>query len=240
MNESIITPHGTELLDRPDADPRLVRRNLADLVKANRWLGGHRALSLALRRTLGDLPGGTRLTLLDIGTGSGDLPAYCRAWGRTRDLTITPVGLERVPAAARIAAGSGLATFIGCASAFPVRSKSVDIVLVSQVVHHFNRDAAVELLRWCDRFARRAVIMVDLRRSRMAAAAFHVGSRILGFAPITIDDGLTSIERGLTLEEARRLLSDAGVPATVTPVVPYRLIATWTPLEQHQEQACGP
>jgi hypothetical protein len=108
------------------------------------------------------------------------------------------------------------------------------------VVHHFNRDAAVELLRWCDRFARRAVIMVDLRRSRMAAAAFHVGSQILGFAPITIDDGLTSIERGLTPEECRRLLSDAGVPATVTPVVPYRLIATWTPLEQRQEQACGP
>lgn len=238
MSESLITPHGTELLDRPDAEPNLVRRNLADLSKANRWLGGRRALSVALRQTLGSLPRETRLTLLDIGTGSGDLPAYCRTWGRTRGLTISPVGLERVPAAARIAAGSGLATFIGCASAFPIRPKSVDIVLVSQVVHHFNRDAAVELLSRCDRFARRAVIMVELTRSRVAAAAFQVASRILGFDQITIEDGLTSIERGLTLREARSLLSDAGVPATVTAVVPYRLIATWTPLGQGREQAC--
>ena len=238
MSESIIASHGSELLDHPDADPREVRRNLADLAKANRWLGGRRALALGLRRTLADIPRGTRLTLLDIGTGSGDLPAYCRSWGRTRGLTIDPVGLERVPAAARIAAGNGLATFIGCATAFPVRSKSVDIVLVSQVVHHFNRDAAAELLGWCDRFARRAVIMVELRRSRMAAAAFQVGSRMLGFHPITIQDGLTSIERGLTASEARHLLSDAGVVATVTPVAPYRLIATWTPLDQRQERAC--
>lgn len=238
MTESLIAAHGRELLDHPDADPRLVRRNLADLVKANRWLGGRRALSLGLRRTLGHLPAGTRLTLLDIGTGSGDLPAYCRTWARARGLTINPVGLERIPAAARVAAGSGLATFIGCASAFPVRPKSVDIVLVSQVVHHFNRDAAVELLRWCDRFARRAVIMVDLRRSRMAAAGFKIGSRILGFAPVTIDDGLTSIERGLTTNEARAMLADAGVSAVVTRVAPYRLIATWSPRERQQERIC--
>jgi len=148
------------------------------------------------------------------------------------------MGLERIPAAARIAAGGGLATFIGCASAFPVRPKSVDIVLVSQVVHHFHRDAAVELLRWCDRFARRAVIMVELVRSRMAAAAFQVGSRALGFDPMTIEDGLTSIERGLTASEVRNLLSDAGVSGRVTRVAPYRLIATWTPAAQRQERAC--
>lgn len=238
MSESLIAPHGRELLDRPDADPHLVRRNLADIAKANRWLGGRRALSLGLQRTVGHLPAGTRLTLLDIGTGSGDLPAFCRTWARARGLTIDPVGLERIPAAARIAAGNGLATFIGCASAFPVRPKSVDIVLVSQVVHHFNRDAAVELLRWCDRFARRAVIMVELLRSRMAAAAYQVGSRILGFAPVTIDDGLTSIERGLTANEARALLADAGVSAAVTRVAPYRLVATWSPLVRHQERVC--
>ncbi len=238
MSESLITPHGKELLDQPDADPHLVRRNLADIAKANRWLGGRRALSLGLERTVGHLPAGTGLTLLDIGTGGGDLSAYCRTWAQARGLTINPVGLERIPAAARIAAGNGLATFIGCASAFPVRPKSVDIVLVSQVVHHFDRDAAAELLQWCDRFARRAVIMVELLRSRTAAAAYQVGSRILGFARVTIDDGLTSIERGLTVNEARALLADAGVSAAVTRVAPYRLIATWTPLGRQQERVC--
>ena len=94
------------------------------------------------------------------------------------------------------------------------------------------------LLQWCDRFARRAVIMVELLRSRTAAAAYQVGSRILGFARVTIDDGLTSIERGLTANEARALLADAGVSATVTRVAPYRLIATWTPRVRQQERVC--
>lgn len=240
MNESILATHGSELLDQPDADPQLVRRNLVDIAKANRWLGGRRALSLGLRQSLRDVPKGTRLTLLDIGTGSGDLPGHCRTWSRTRGLSIRSVGLERIPAAARVAAEGGLATFVGCASAFPIRSKSVDIVLVSQVVHHFNRDAGVELLRRCDRFARRAVIMVELLRSRMAAAAYQVASRVLGFAPVTIDDGLTSIRRGLTADEVRAMLNQAGVSGTVTRVAPYRLIATWTPrTETESEYANG-
>ena len=227
MTASLITTRGTELLDRPDADPRLVEVNLRNIARANRWLGGRRALAWGLHRLQRHLPRGSRLSLLDIGTGYGDLPLYAARWGRRHGLDIVPIGLERIPVAARIAAANGLPTMLGCASAFPVRPKSVDLVLVSQVVHHFTRDAAAELLRACDRLARRAVIVVDLLRSRAAALGFHLGGRLLAFDGTTMADGLTSIERGLSAPELAAVLRAAGVTGQVRRVAPFRLVATW-------------
>lgn len=229
-----MTPHsvpasGTELLDQPDADPDLVRINLRDIARANRWLGGRHALSVGLRRALHDVAPGTRLTLLDVGTASGDLPSYCSTWGARRGLTFTSVGLERVPAAARVAAEDGLGAFVGCASALPIGPKSVDVVLISQVVHHFAHDEAISLLRASDTVARRAVIVVDLERSKMAKAAFRIACRVLRFAPVSRLDGLTSIDRGLTTDTARALFADAGIAANIDEVAPYRVIATWSP-----------
>ena len=232
MTQSPITDVGTELLDDPGADPELVETNVQDMARANRWLGGRRALHYGLHRALGSTLPGTALTLLDIGTGAGDLPAAVVGWGDARDLRITPMGLERVPAAARFAARRGLPTFVGCATAFPVRPKSVDIVLVSQVVHHFRRSAAVELLQACDGFARKAVIIVDLQRSVVARAGFWLGAHALRFNSTTVEDGLTSIRRGLTTREAQDLVAAAGVPGEVISVAPYRLVVVWHPVRR--------
>ncbi len=232
MKQSLIADLGAELLDDPEADPELVETNVRNIALANRWLGGRRALHHGLRRALEPVVRGTELTLLDIGTGAGDLPAAVVAWGRRRGLRIVPLGLERVRAAARFAAAQGLPTFMACASAFPLRPKSVDIVLVSQVVHHFHRAAAVELLRDCDRLARKAVIMVDLKRSRVAQVAFWLGAQALGFDPTTVQDGLTSIQRGFTPTEVQDLIESAGVSAEVASVAPYRLVAVWNPGQQ--------
>jgi len=225
---SLLAKEGRELLDLPDADPDLVRLNLQDIAQANRWLGGRRALSVGLHTVLDRTPSGTHLTLLDIGTGSGDLPAFCRSWGARRGIDITTLGLDRIPSAAKMASANGLGTVVGCAGAFPIRPKSVDVVLISQVVHHFHRAAAVDLLRACDSFARRAVVVVELARSTMAKAAFRLAARLMRFEEVTVADGLTSIDRGYTTDSAQALLTEAGIVGNVQQVVPYRLVMTWT------------
>ena len=65
---------GDELLDDPAADPRTVEASLRDIAVANRWLGGTAAALHGIARVLGDLPRGSRVTLLEIGRGpSGGL-----------------------------------------------------------------------------------------------------------------------------------------------------------------------
>jgi hypothetical protein len=220
---------GTELLDDPRGSPALVRASLHNIARSNRWFGGTAALCWGLGRVLRGLAPGTRLTLLDIGSGLGDVPRAAAAWAARRGIELVPMGLERHPEAARLAVGRGLPTMIGCAGAPPVSRKSVDIVSVCMLAHHFEPESVVELFRTCDALARRAVVVADLRRTPLAKAAFWCGARLLRFDPITAADGLTSIRRGFSPGELTALLRRAGVSGRVARRPGWRLVATWTP-----------
>jgi 2-polyprenyl-3-methyl-5-hydroxy-6-metoxy-1,4-benzoquinol methylase len=224
-----IAPIGTELLDDPAADPVLAIESLRNITRSNKWFGGAAAVRFGLGRVLEDVARGATVSLLDIGTGAGDLPSAARRWAERRGLRLVPVGLERSRVAARLAHRTGVPCAVACAGMPPVGDKSVDIVLVSQVVHHLEAASAVRLLRTCDRLARRAVIVADLRRGRLGRIAFWVGARTLRFDPVTVADGMTSIRRGYTISELRALLAKAGVRGTVTRRPGYRLVAIWRP-----------
>ena len=229
MVELSTSPIGAELLDDPAADPATVTKSLRNIARANRWFGGSAAVRFGLARTLEGTPRGQALSLLDLGTGMGDLPRVARSWGVRRGIEITPVGLELNRAAATLARHHGLATAVACAGTPPVREKGVDIVLVSQVAHHLSPESVVHLIQTCDRVARRAVIIADLHRHALAAPAFWCGARLLGFDPVTLTDGVTSIRRGFRRAELINLLTLAGVSGEVTCRPGFRLVATWVP-----------
>ncbi len=231
MEPLTIAPIGTELLDDPAADPALAAESFRNISRSNRWFGGAAAMRYGLRRALGGVGPDATLSLLDLGTGAGDLPQAARRWAARRGVRLVPMGLERSRVAAGIAQGAGVPCAVACAGAPPVRDKSVDVVLVSQVVHHLDRESAVRLLRTCDRLARRAVIITDLRRGALGRAAFWVGARALRFDPVTLADGMTSIRRGYTLSELRTMLAKAGVRGIVARRPGYRLVAVWRPAE---------
>jgi SAM-dependent methyltransferase len=220
---------GTELLDHPGGSPAVVEASLNNIARSNRWFGGTAALCWGLGRVLRGLAPGTRVTLLDLGSGLGDVPRAAAAWAARRGIHLVPMGLERHPVAARLAVGGGLPTVVGCAGAPPVSQKSVDVVSVCMLAHHFEPDSVVELFRTCERLARRAVVIADLRRAPLAEAAFWCGARLLRFDPVTARDGLTSIRRGFTVAELAALLRRAGVPGEVTRRPGWRLVATWAP-----------
>lgn len=224
-----ITSIGTELLDDPKADPATVAESLHNIARANRWFGGAAAVRYGLRRTLGDVPPGATLSLLDLGTGLGDLPGAAARWAAARQIRLVAVGIELNRIAARLARKAGVPTALACAGAPPIRDKSVDIVLVSQVAHHLTEDSVVRLLRTCERLARRAVIVADLRRDRLAVPAFWCGARLLGFDPVTRGDGMTSIRRGFSRRQLLHLMDRAGIEGRVDRRLGFRLVATWIP-----------
>lgn len=215
---------GTELLDDPAADPIAVRTSLGNIARANRIFGGTAAVLYGLDRLLATGPL-ARLTLLDVGTGAGDIPRAARAWGAARGIGVQGVGLERLPPAARLAREGGLPMAIGCATVLPFRTRSIDVVTVSQVLHHFDAEAAVGLLAEAARVARRGVVVADLLRSQTAATLFGVGARLLGFDPHTIADGLTSVGRGYVPDELEALCRRARIRVTVTVRPGWRVVA---------------
>ena len=218
---------GVELLDDPDAEPALVCESLRNIGRANRWFGGAAAVRFGLGRALSDAPAGQQLTLLDVGTGLGDLPRMVVQWAGVRGIAIRPIGLERHAAAARLATRLGLPTIIGDGVALPFPAGSIDLVLLSQVAHHFAPTGIVHLLRECQRVARRAVIVADLRRSPLAAVGFRMAGTVLGFDRETVRDGITSLRRGFTPASLGVLLREAGLPAPVARRPGSRLVAVW-------------
>jgi SAM-dependent methyltransferase len=223
------SPVGTELLDDPGADPAIVAESLRNISRSNRWFGGTSAVRYGLSRVLAGVPRGSRLTLLDLGTGSGDLPRRAAAWAARREVRLRSTGLELSRVAAGLARAGGVPCMVGCAGSPPLREKSVDLVLASQLLHHLAPDSAVRLLRTCDRLARLGVVIADLRRGRLAPIAFRIGAAALRFDRYTLVDGLTSIRRGYTAGELRALLAAAGLDAQVSRRPMYRLVATWRP-----------
>lgn len=201
-----------------------MRASLLHIARANRWFGGRSAALWGLRRALRGVAPGTRLVLLDIGTGAGDLPRAAAAWARRRGFRLDVYGLERSTVAAALSRGNGVPSILADAGALPIRPRSVDVVLLSQVAHHFAPDSAAVLFRSCHSIARRALVVADLRRSRMAAAAFAIGARALRFDAVTRGDGHTSIRRGYSRDELAALLPAA---AEVVRRPGWRLVAVW-------------
>jgi predicted nicotinamide N-methyase len=220
-------PPGDELLDHPDADPKIVRESLHHISRSNRWFGGWWAVRRGLARLCAGLPRGTELTLLDLGTGSGDLPALASSWAAARGWRLRSIGLEQHRTAARLAGERGIPTLLALVPEIPARTGSVDIVLASQLLHHLAPAAIVALCREASRVARRGVVVADLRRSSLALAGFWAGSRLLGFDQVTRADGFTSVRRGFTSEVLAAQLAAGGIRAKVERSPGFRLVATW-------------
>ena len=220
---------GVEVLDDPAADPALVRAELRDLRRINALFGGTRAVVGALVPLFRASPG-ARWTLLDVGTGSGDIPLALRRAAAVHGVTLTLFGLERIPSAAGAARAAGLAAVLGDGGALPFPDRSVDIVIASQVLHHFSAEIATRWIAGFDRVARRAVVLADLRRSRAAMAGLWLASLALRLHPATRHDGVLSLRRGYTVAEFAGLIERAGVRAPVRRRAIARLVASWAPV----------
>ena len=237
MTRLSTSPTGTELLDDVTADPRVVEESLGNIARANRWFGGLAAVRHGLARLLEGRTG--PVSLVDVGTGAGDIPRMARGWCERHGMTLRAFGLERHPAAARMAKEGGLQTSIGCGGSLPLRDAGVDLVVLSQVAHHLDPDSCVAVFRECNRVARIGVIVADLHRSVAAQAGFWVASHALGFDRVTRVDGMTSLRRGFTAETLTRLLQRTGVDARVERRPGFRLVATWNKAMGPQHRTIG-
>ena len=220
------SPIGAELLDRPDADPAAVRLSLQNIARANALFGGWSALRWGLRHLLDGLAPAT-VTLLDIGTGAGDLPRRAERWALRRAIRLRAIGVERHPAAAILAAESGLPTILGCGSAIPLRDGGVDIVTLSQVAHHLAPEALATVAREMTRVARIGVVLADLRPAPWAGIGYRVAGALLGFDRYTVEDGITSLRRGYSRDSLAQQLAVAGITPRIAVRLAPRIVAVW-------------
>ena len=105
----------------------------------------------------------------------------------------------------------------------------MDIVCVSQVLHHLPREVAVRWIAGVDRIARVAVVLADLHRTWPAMLGLWLVSFVMRLHPATRHDGVLSLRRGYTKAELTGMLREAGVNGLAYYAPIARIAAVWEP-----------
>jgi SAM-dependent methyltransferase len=232
---ALLTPrrrYGQEYLDDPAVGARVTERSMGDVARSNALFGGAHAVLAELDDLFRASAASTgSFSLLDVGTGLGDIPAHVRARAAQQGVTVGTVGLDTSEVLALAAHDASLPVLRADARRLPIADRAFDVVLCSQVLHHFRRDDGIALLRELDRVARRRVIVSDIRRSWVAAAGIWLASWPLRFHPVSRHDGVVSVLRGFTLDELGVLVRTAvGVTPRVRRHRGFRVTASWAPI----------
>jgi SAM-dependent methyltransferase len=209
-----------ELMDRPDAAVAELRRSLGDLRAVNRWLGGSRALLRLVGPMLGEVAD-RPVRILDVATGSGDIPVALVRWAARRgerlEVTATDLHPATLEAARAHTAGHpGIRVVAGDALRLPFADDAFHVATCCTALHHFSDDDAVHALSELRRVATRGIVVLDLRRSRAAMLGVSLlASTVWRGHPITRHDGPVSVRGAFTAAELRDLARRAGIEAPV-------------------------
>jgi SAM-dependent methyltransferase len=213
-------------LDSSALDPAVARATLRDIALANRLFGGIAAVRFGVGRVLAGIAR-RDLVLADVGAGGADILHAVSRSLRCRGYRVQTVALDFHMEAARMAQDAGQGAIRADAFQLPLAGRSVDIVIASQLLHHYGRDSAAVLLAELQRVARVGVVVADLRRTRVAGWGIWIAATVLGFHSVSRTDGVLSVRRGFTTAELAALCQRAGQPATVRRRPGFRLVAYW-------------
>lgn len=198
-------PEHPEIMDRPQPVTPELRVNLANLASVNARFGSHRLV----RRFVGAwLNPGRCYRVLDLCTGSGDIPRLMVDWARSRDIVLRIDAVDANPATLEIA--TGLSTgypeirYIAADVLRYAPEESYDFVCCTLALHHFGEADAVRLLRRCRELSDHYVLVSDLERSpltTLSAWALPLFYR----EEMTLADGRLSAQRAFSFREFAEL-----------------------------------
>ena len=205
-------PAEPELMDRPQPVTPELASDLENLRQLNRYFGSYALIEHFLQRWL--LPD-VRMRILDLATGSGDIPRLVVDYARKVGAAVTVNAIDQQPSTLEIArdlsAGYPEINFLeGDVLLFGGEDSSYDLVLCSLALHHFAEADAVRLLVRCRELSSKYVLVSDLRRGLLATIGVYLLTALIFRDPMTRTDGRLSAARAFSFGEFNSLAQRAG------------------------------
>lgn len=201
-------PEWMDIADR--ATPEL-EKDLVNLESLNRRFG---AQHLVLGYLAPAIERGQPLRILDLGTGGADIPRAIVASARSAGCPVLVTAVDRQEPTLQIAESFSRgfpeirlvrADILDFSEPIPF-----DIVMCNLVLHHLGESDAIRLLRRCRELTRGAVLITDLRRSRLAEACIIAVTSLFYREPMTRHDAKLSAARAFSFAELGKLAVAAG------------------------------
>ena len=235
FNFSLVPPQRNreELLDLHAGSRDEVLRSLRDIARINTFLGGTQlSINAVFKMLENSQTTSASASVLDIGTGIGDIPFQLQRKAGRRNWKIQTFGLDINARHLEIAneelpREAGVLLLQGDAFRLPFADKSLDIIHSSLFLHHFRAREIQQLLREFSRVAKIGWVMNDLERHGLPLWFFRTTWPIFARSYITRLDGTASIRRAYTLSEMRKITRDFS-GTKVERKFPFRLCISWT------------
>jgi len=211
-----------EFLDSADCDPQLAYTSFRFMRLVNRFAGGTQAVRNFLAGEMCKYDLNRPMRVLDIGSGTCDIPLAVTKWAQKKSHRIEFTCIEINETALKMAAENIRKS--DCDS-IELRNEDIlefhpqqrfDYAIGSMFFHHFKDDQVLEIIEKLRLYVLKGVLINDLRRSFV-----NYMICLLLVWPLSKGmrrDALISIRKGFKPDELRRVLSrigDAGVTVKV-------------------------
>jgi 2-polyprenyl-3-methyl-5-hydroxy-6-metoxy-1,4-benzoquinol methylase len=200
-----------ERMDEPDADPEELRKSLAFIRRTNVLLGYNRSTIHHFNRFSKHWQADQTIRILDVATGSGDVPRAILRWAERRHINVQIVGVDlhaKTIREAQTAPPPGLYFAQADALRLPFADNAFDYAVTSLFLHHLDEGQIVKVLSEMNRVSSRGIIAGDLIRRKRAY--FWISLFTLLSNPMVRHDGRASVAQALTESEILALRDRAG------------------------------
>lgn len=224
-----------ELMDDPTISRPAHEHALAGLARINRLSRAATPLWSQIRTIAAAIPHSRvqPITLLDIATGSGDIPIHFHRLASRANLPLQISATDISPQSLDIAktraseSNCTIRTFAHDILSTPL-PVSAHILTCSLFIHHLEPDQAVRALAAMKTATQHTLLVHDLRRSYTGLALAAVIPRLLTRSHIVHVDALRSVRRAYTRAELSAFADQAGLHGhRVINSWPQRLLLTW-------------
>jgi ubiquinone/menaquinone biosynthesis C-methylase UbiE len=218
-----------ENIDKGTYTPEEYEGCIVELQRVNEWLGDTKALRNSLLKEI-ERQGLRSFSILDVGAGSGELLRVAAKWARDTDRTASLVGLELNSRSAQSILEESvefpeISAVQGSGLVLPFPDASIDYVISSLTLHHFDDDGAVSILHEMGRVAGRGIFVIDLHRNPVAYFFYTTLGHLILHNRLIREDGALSILKSFTPVELEKLGQHAGLKnVTVEKHFPSRLV----------------
>ncbi len=198
-------------MDRPQPVTPELRADLRNLRSLNRHFGSHALVQKFLGRWI--VPGAPG-TVLDVATGSGDIPRLIAGHARRVGAPVAITAIDRQSSTLEIARTESAAwpeiTFVEADALAWTPVEPYDFVFCSLALHHFSEADAVGLLRRMAGWFRKGLLVADLRRGPLASAGVFLLTHTFYREEMTRVDARLSARRAFSFPELGQLARQAG------------------------------
>jgi 2-polyprenyl-3-methyl-5-hydroxy-6-metoxy-1,4-benzoquinol methylase len=216
-----------ELMDRLDADPKRLRRTIEQFDLLNRLFSS--AIPLFKKQVLPILMADPKRTwtLLDFGSGGGDIDRAIVRLCRKRNLNVKITALDLdprvLPWAQQLCRHYPEITPV-TGSVFDLDALGdFDFIVSNHTLHHFTYPQVRRTVELCLAHARHGLLLNDLRRSFWAYVGYTIFTGLFVRGSLAFYDGRLSIRRGFTVLELEKELAGLARPIQIGTAAPARV-----------------